>query len=144
MNAIATKAANGGVLVTVLITSAATAKRIQSTKTLGTAYLDLNFAVPPRVHHPSGDDLSVCLVSFDPKIYKFHFIPKAKFLTREIIDGLNDGPGAEVFVVGRFVSHEGKQQNRPTAGFGFIGEMPFEPVVQDDGFKQESFLVGGQ
>jgi hypothetical protein len=93
------------------------------------------------VHHPSGDDLSVCLVSFDPKMFKFHFIPKDKFLTREIMDSLNVGPGDEIFVVGRFVSHEGKQQNRPTARFGFIGQMPFEPVVQDDGFRQESFLV---
>lgn len=49
INAIATKAASTGVLVTALITSAATAKRIQSTMKLGTAYLDVDFAVPPRV-----------------------------------------------------------------------------------------------
>jgi hypothetical protein len=50
VNAIATKATSGGgVLVTALITSAATAKRIQSTMKLGTAYLDVDFAVPPRV-----------------------------------------------------------------------------------------------
>jgi hypothetical protein len=50
VNAIATKATSGGVLVTALITSAATAKRIQSTMKLGTAYLDVDFAVPPRVN----------------------------------------------------------------------------------------------
>jgi hypothetical protein len=50
INAIAAKATNGGVLVTALITSAATAKRIQSTMKLGTAYLDVDFAVPPRVN----------------------------------------------------------------------------------------------
>jgi hypothetical protein len=51
VNAIAAKATNGsGVLVTALITSAATAKRIQSTMKLGTAYLDVDFAVPPRVN----------------------------------------------------------------------------------------------
>jgi hypothetical protein len=50
VNAVAAKAANGGVLVTALITSAATAKRIQSTMKLGTAYLDVDFAVPPRVN----------------------------------------------------------------------------------------------
>jgi hypothetical protein len=49
VNAIAAKATNGGVLVTALITSAATAKRIQSTMKLGTAYLDVDFALPPRV-----------------------------------------------------------------------------------------------
>src|SRR6202022_4991171 len=49
VNAIAAKATSGGVLVSALITSAATAKRIQSTMKLGTAYLDVDFAVPPRV-----------------------------------------------------------------------------------------------
>src|SRR5258707_1682437 len=50
VNAIAAKATSGGVLVTALITSAATAKRIQSTMKLGTAYLDVDFAVPPKVN----------------------------------------------------------------------------------------------
>jgi hypothetical protein len=49
VNAIAAKATSGGVLVSALLTSAATAKRIQSTMKLGTAYLDVDFAVPPRV-----------------------------------------------------------------------------------------------
>jgi hypothetical protein len=50
VNAIAANATSGGVLITALITSAATAKRIQSTMKLGTAYLDVDFAVPPRVN----------------------------------------------------------------------------------------------
>jgi hypothetical protein len=50
VNAIAAKATSSGMLVTALITSAATAKRIQSTMKLGTAYLDVDFAVPPRVN----------------------------------------------------------------------------------------------
>ncbi len=50
INAVAAKATSGGVLVTALITSAATAKRIQSTMKLGTAYLDVDFALPPRVN----------------------------------------------------------------------------------------------
>ena len=50
VNAIAAKATSGSVLVTALIASAATAKRIQNTMKLGTAYLDVDFAVPPRVN----------------------------------------------------------------------------------------------
>jgi hypothetical protein len=49
VNAIAAKATTGGVLVSALITSAATAKRIQSTMKLGTAFLDVDFAIPPKV-----------------------------------------------------------------------------------------------
>jgi len=50
VSAIAAKATSGSALVTALITSAATAKRIQNTMKLGTAYLDVDFAVPPRVN----------------------------------------------------------------------------------------------
>lgn len=50
VNAIAAKATSGSVLVSALITSAVTAKRIQSSMRLGTAYLDVDFAVPPRVN----------------------------------------------------------------------------------------------
>jgi hypothetical protein len=49
VNAIAAKATNNGVLVSALITSAVTAKRIQSTMKLGTALLDVDFAIPPKV-----------------------------------------------------------------------------------------------
>jgi hypothetical protein len=50
VDAIAAKAASNGMLVSALITSAATAKRIQSTMKMGTAYLDVDFAIPPRVN----------------------------------------------------------------------------------------------
>jgi hypothetical protein len=49
VNAIAAKAASSGALVSALITSAATAKRIQNTMKLGTAFLDVDFAIPPKV-----------------------------------------------------------------------------------------------
>src|SRR3981189_3754504 len=50
INAIAAKATSGAVLVSALITSAATAQRIQSNMRTGTAYLDVDFAIPPRVN----------------------------------------------------------------------------------------------
>src|SRR5258706_12659093 len=45
VNAIAAKATSGGVIISALITSAATAKGIQNTMKLGTAYLNVDFAV---------------------------------------------------------------------------------------------------
>jgi hypothetical protein len=42
--------AGSGVLVSALISSAVAAKRIQNTMKLGTAYLDVDFALPPRVN----------------------------------------------------------------------------------------------
>jgi hypothetical protein len=49
VTAVAAKAPNGGMLMNALITSAVTAKRIQANMKLGTAILDVDFAVPPRV-----------------------------------------------------------------------------------------------
>jgi hypothetical protein len=48
VNAIAAKVTSG-VLVSALMTSAVTAKRIQSIMKLGTAFLDVDFAIPPKV-----------------------------------------------------------------------------------------------
>jgi hypothetical protein len=50
VTAIAAKAPNGGILVNALISSAVTTKQIQSRMKLGTAILDVDFAVPPRVN----------------------------------------------------------------------------------------------
>jgi len=50
VNMMAAKATSNGVLVSALITSAATAKRIQNTMKLGTAFLDVDFAIPPRAN----------------------------------------------------------------------------------------------
>ena len=47
-SAIAAKA-NGGLLMTALVSSAATAKNIQSNMKFGTAIIDVDFALPPKV-----------------------------------------------------------------------------------------------
>src|SRR5260370_38808756 len=49
VNAIAAKATSGGVLVSALIVSAATAKRIQSSMKLGPAHLDVDVGNSARV-----------------------------------------------------------------------------------------------
>jgi hypothetical protein len=93
------------------------------------------------VRHPAGDDLAVCQILFDPKIYKFHYVNRGSFLDKETISQFNIGPGDDAFVVGRFINHEGKQRNNPTVRFGCVAQMPLEPIRQDTGFDQESFLV---
>src|SRR5205814_5913498 len=97
------------------------------------------------VRHPDGDDLAACLISFDPMLYKFHFVPSYDFATKEVVEHWKIGPGDDVFVVGRFINHEGRQRNHPTARFGCIGQMPLEPIPQDrphqPPFMQESYLV---
>jgi hypothetical protein len=91
--------------------------------------------------HPAGDDLAICQIKFDPKVFKFHFIDRRHFLDQDMVKRYGIGPGDDAFTVGRFINHEGKQRNHATARFGCIAQMPCEPIRQDTGFEQESFLV---
>lgn len=90
--------------------------------------------------HPDGDDLAICPIRLDRKIHKAKFVSVRNFLSKYQIETFGIGPGDDVFVVGRFVNHEGRQRNLPSVRFGNIAQMPWEPIVID-GFAQESFLV---
>ena len=73
--------------------------------------------------------------------HKFTHISIEMFITPEVISHYRIGPGDEVFMVGRFVNHEGKQRNLPTARFGNISMMTDEPIRHPSGIMQESFVV---
>src|SRR5260221_14479087 len=82
--------------------------------------------------HTDGDDIAVCPIPLT-FMYKaaIYFIPSNNLLTKKLIDDFEIGPGDDVFVIGRFVNHEGKQRNLPSARFGNIAQMPWEPIEFD-------------
>jgi hypothetical protein len=50
--------------------------------------------------------------------------------------------GDETYTVGRFINHEGKQQNTPCVRFGNIAMMPLEPIrMKYSAVGQECFLI---
>ena len=89
--------------------------------------------------HPSGDDLAVCPINLSI-FHRVRYVPAHSFITKQTIEDFEIGPGDEVYFVGRFVNHEGKQRNLPSVRFGNISQMPWEPIVVED-YPQESFLV---
>jgi hypothetical protein len=94
------------------------------------------------IHHPDGDDLAVCLVALsNPDYYHYSVIETDMFVTKEFMERQNMGPGDEVFMVGRFGTHEGRQRNTPVVRFGNISMMPWEPIMHGRGLTVESFLV---
>lgn len=95
----------------------------------------------PWIVHPDGDDIAVCPIGLNSAHYRLKFLTEYSFLIKTTIDEFDVGLGDDVFMIGRFVSHEGKQQNLPSVRFGNIAQMPVEPIVQDDGFRQECFLI---
>ena len=90
---------------------------------------------------PAGDDIAIASISFEPT-YKFRPVLLERFMTQKLMKELAIGWGDDLFLVGRFISHAGKQRNMPVARFGAIAMMPDEPIENEETkFQQESFLA---
>jgi hypothetical protein len=105
----------------------------------GVAFLE--FEPHEWIDHPAGDDLAVIPMPGLRDDLRVTFNPINYLLTKEQVAELDIGPGDDVFMVGRFINHEGKSRNIPAVRFGNISAMPLEKVQQPSGFMQESFLV---
>lgn len=119
---------------------------IRATRTDGV--LDFNETDPADWHPSLAHDISVLPVS-PAKAPLFQHVSDGLFVTRENFE--NDivseghgytclGPGDKVFMIGRFISHDGKTQNLPSARFGDIS-MNAAPIGHPGGYDQESIAV---
>lgn len=93
------------------------------------------------VHHPEGDDLAIAELDL-PR--EFRELRIKAILPDSFVEGGDPtifGVGQDVYMIGRYVSHEGRQQNLPTARFGNIAQLPYEPVQTVSGLAQQAFLV---
>lgn len=94
------------------------------------------------IKHPDGDDVAVCAFGQSMDEYKYNFVDSGHFMTEEIQRKEDIGIGDEVFMVGRFINHDGKQKNHPSLRYGNIAMMTSEPIEDSrSGIKQESYLV---
>jgi len=92
--------------------------------------------------HPNDDDLAVYSPTeetFDLPHINMNFVRSEHILDVNLMKAANIGVGDDVFIVGRFINHKGKQRNLPTARFGCIGQMPWEPIKQDSGLCKKVF-----
>lgn len=91
-------------------------------------------------HHEA--DLAVLpMSSLDNLNLEFAVVPLELFVSNELMQKHNIGPGDDVFMVGRFISHESKSRNTPTVRFGSISMMPIEPISVENMDPQEAFLL---
>jgi hypothetical protein len=91
------------------------------------------------VGHPDGDDLAVCQIEIEYGKYSM----RCAFV-EDFVDYRKNSllyPGDEVFMVGRFFSHEGKQQNAPSVRFGNISMLAMETMKTFEDYDQRTFLV---
>jgi len=89
------------------------------------------------------DEHDLAVTPIDPSRHKCIFINTDMAVTHSTMAECDIGLGDEVFMVGRFVNHEGEQRNIPAMRWGHIAMMPYEPVYHpsNESGRQESFLV---
>lgn len=90
-------------------------------------------------YHPEGDDLAVRPLAV-PGMAKVNFVPLEMMLTKQMAEIFDIGPGDAAFVIGRFVSMDGRQRNTPSVRFGQISQIPDEKLKYDK-YEQEAWLV---
>lgn len=99
--------------------------------------LDPNDWIP----HDGPHDLAVAPIALYKK-HRFKFVDESSYLSESIIKEENIGEGDEIFMVGRFINHDGVQQNLPTVSFGNIAMMPRQPILHPVyDWPEESFAI---
>jgi hypothetical protein len=85
-------------------------------------------------------DIAVKAVPLNPDVHDVAFVHVNGFVTREKLESEKIGPGDDVFMVGRFVDHDGGAINRPAVRFGNVSVMP-SPIKQGNGRMADSYCI---
>lgn len=94
------------------------------------------------VSHPDGDDIAVAHIGLNAERHRFIPVPASMCVAPRREDLFYFAPGTDTFMVGRFVTHEGRQRNTPTVRFGNVAMLPLEPLWHERyQLQQDSFLV---
>lgn len=101
----------------------------------------LNLSVNDWICHPNGDDLAVAPIQLPTSKHNYFPLNSAYFVHRDDMERGTIGAGDDTFMVGRFITHGGRQRNTPSLRFGSIAMLPFDNVKLESGHSQEAFLV---
>ena len=88
--------------------------------------------------HPEGYDLAAIQLDIDPDVHAVSAVPMEEFAQHA--QSFNKGLGDDVFMVGRFVDHDGADRNSPSVRFGNIAVMP-TLMEQQRGRMLESYII---
>lgn len=88
------------------------------------------------------EDIKIAPIAFDPEYQTTFVRSDLDYADDQLISRMNIGPGDDVFVIGRFISHGGRARNNPVVRFGCISMMPNEPVHNEAiGLETLCYLV---
>lgn len=91
--------------------------------------------------HAGPHDLAVAIHVMDNTIHKYNAIPARICLTKALADEYKIGIGDDAYMIGRFIGHEGKVHNEPTARFGHISASTRPMFNTETGMEEDSFAV---
>jgi hypothetical protein len=96
------------------------------------------------IEHPAGHDIAILPIPYSkvlPIVDLVTVVPGMFANISHITDG-TIGIGDDVYMIGRFINHEGTPRNTPSVRFGNISMLPFEPIYIDAETKpQLSFAI---
>jgi hypothetical protein len=93
------------------------------------------------IEHPNHHDIAVYPMPDLPDI-EMAAVLTGMFAEEHDVKSQIVEVGNEVFMIGRFINHDGKVRNTPSARFGNVSMMPGEPIYVDAMTPpQESFAV---
>lgn len=97
---------------------------------------------PENIYPHSGPhDLAIVLVPIDAAQTKFNGVPSRICITEANVKDHCVGIGDDVYLIGRFIGHEGKVHNEPTARFGNISATNRPMHNLEAGISEDSFAV---
>jgi hypothetical protein len=93
--------------------------------------------------HPRRDDVvAICAQPYmRPNVHRYASIENTWLITPEYMKAVELGVGDEVFMIGRFINHQGQKENRSAVRFGSISMMLENIWVKADHRYQEGFSV---
>jgi hypothetical protein len=92
------------------------------------------------IYDPSGYDAAILPWPASVDQHRVTCITQTIFAHKGRIHGHDIGPGDDVFMVGRFVDHDGGATNIPAVRFGHISIMP-QPILQRNGASPPSYVI---
>ncbi len=85
-------------------------------------------------------DIAIVSISFDPSKHRYAGLGIEGLVTKDSVERDGIGPGDDVFMVGRFVDHDGGEVNTPAVRFGHISVNP-TPIEQPNRQYVDAFCV---
>lgn len=91
--------------------------------------------------HRGPHDVAILVGVLNQDIHKYTQTPTSQLVSREMAAEYKIGVGDDVYMIGRFIGHDGVVHNEPTARFGNISAAARKMKNYEAGYDEESFAV---